>query len=125
MTNNSELISMIEKKAKAKDPVFLTVLGFGMGNYKDSRLEKLADKGNGNYGYIDTEGEADKLLVEGLSGTLVTIAKDVKIQVEFNPHHVKGYASWATRTDAQEGRFQRRHEGRRRNRGGPHGHGPV
>ena len=89
MTNNSELISMIEKKAK--DNIFLTVLGFGMGNYKDSRLEKLADKGNGNYGYIDTEGEADKMLVEGLSGTLVTIAKDVKIQVEFNPHHVKGY----------------------------------
>lgn len=89
MTNQSELISMIEKKAK--DNIFLTVLGFGMGNYKDSTLEKLADKGNGNYGYIDTEGEADKLLVEGLSGTLVTIAKDVKIQVEFNPHHVKAY----------------------------------
>ncbi len=89
MTNQSELISMIEKKAK--DNIFLTVLGFGMGNYKDSTLEKLADKGNGNYGYIDTENEAEKLLVEGLSGTLVTIAKDVKIQVEFNPHHVKAY----------------------------------
>ena len=89
VTNNSELVSLIEKKAK--EGVFLTVLGFGMGNYKDSRLEKLADKGNGNYGYIDTLGEAKKLLVEGLSGTLVTIAKDVKIQVEFNPHHVKAY----------------------------------
>ena len=89
VTNQSELISLIEKKAK--EGVFLTVLGFGMGNYKDSTLEKLADKGNGNYGYIDTDGEADKMLVEGLSGTLVTIAKDVKIQVEFNPHHVKAY----------------------------------
>ena len=88
-TNQSELVDMIEKKAK--EGVFLTVLGFGMGNYKDSTLEKLADKGNGNYGYVDTKSEAKKLLVEGLSGTLVTIAKDVKIQVEFNPRHVKAY----------------------------------
>ena len=88
-TNQSELVNMIEKKAK--EGVFLTVLGFGMGNYKDSTLEILADKGNGNYGYIDTKAEAKKLLVEGLSGTLVTIAKDVKIQVEFNPRHVRGY----------------------------------
>ncbi len=88
-TNQSELVATIEKKAK--EGVFLTVLGFGMGNYKDSTLEKLADKGNGNYGYVDTINEAKKLLVEGLSGTLVTIAKDVKIQVEFNPQHVKGY----------------------------------
>ena len=88
-TNQSEFVDMIEKKAK--EGVFLTVLGFGMGNYKDSTLEKLADKGNGNYGYIDTKAEAKKLLVEGLSGTLVTIAKDVKIQVEFNPRHVRGY----------------------------------
>ena len=88
-TNQSDLVDTIEKKAK--EGVFLTVLGFGMGNYKDSTLEKLADKGNGNYGYVDTQNEAKKLLVEGLSGTLVTIAKDVKIQVEFNPRHVKGY----------------------------------
>ena len=88
-TNQSELVATIEKKAK--EGVFLTVLGFGMGNYKDSTLEKLADKGNGNYGYVDTINEAKKLLVEGLSGTLVTIAKDVKIQVEFNPQHVKSY----------------------------------
>ena len=89
MTSHSELLDLIEKKAKEK--VFLTVLGFGMGNYKDSLMEKLADKGNGNYGYIDTLGEAKKLLVHGLSGTLETIAKDVKIQVEFNPAVVGAY----------------------------------
>ena len=69
----------------------LTVLGFGMGNYKDSTIEKLADRGNGNYAYIDTEAEARKVLVEQLSGTLVTIAKDVKIQVDFNPARAAGY----------------------------------
>ena len=58
-----------------------------MGNYKDSTLEKLADHGNGNYAYIDTLREARKVLVEQLGGTLVTIAKDVKLQVEFNPRH--------------------------------------
>ena len=89
VTSDSELVRLIE--AKAKTGVFLTVLGFGMGNYQDSRLEKLADKGNGNYGYVDTEAEANKLLVEQLSGTLVTIAKDVKIQIEFNPARVAGY----------------------------------
>ena len=88
-TNESELVELIEKKAK--EDVFLTVLGFGCGNYKDSTLEKLADKGNGNYGYIDTLAEAEKLLVRQLQGTLVTIAKDVKIQVEFNPKKVAGY----------------------------------
>lgn len=88
-TDQSSLIDLIEKKAKEK--VFLTVLGFGMGNYKDSTLEKLADKGNGNYGYIDTLNEAKKMLVEQLSGTLVTIAKDVKIQIEFNPQAVQAY----------------------------------
>lgn len=88
-TNQSELIQLIE--AKAKSGVFLSVLGFGMGNYKDSTMEKLADKGNGNYAYIDTANEAKKVLVEGLSGTLVTIAKDVKIQIDFNPAQVAGY----------------------------------
>ncbi len=88
-TNQSELIELIEKKAKTG--VFLTVLGFGMGNYKDSTLEKLADKGNGNYAYIDTEAEARKVLVEEMTGTLVTIAKDVKIQIEFNPAEVGAY----------------------------------
>jgi Ca-activated chloride channel family protein len=62
-----------------------------MGNYKDATLEQLADKGNGNYGYIDTLAEAKKLFVEQMSGTLVTIAKDVKIQVDFNPNVVAGY----------------------------------
>ena len=89
VTNQSDLIDMIETKAKSG--VFLTVLGFGMGNYKDSTLEKLADKGNGNYGYIDTISEARKVLVQEMGGTLVTIAKDVKIQVEFNPATVQAY----------------------------------
>jgi Ca-activated chloride channel family protein len=89
MTSESELITLIEEKAKSG--VFLTVLGFGMGNYKDSMLEKLADKGNGNYAYIDNAAEARKSLIEQAGGTLVTIAKDVKIQVEFNPAKVQAY----------------------------------
>ena len=89
VTSEGELTRLIGEKAKSG--VFLTVLGFGMGNYKDATLEKLADKGNGNYGYIDTRREAEKLLVEQVSGTLVTIAKDVKIQVEFNPAQVASY----------------------------------
>jgi len=88
-TSQSELVRMIEEKAKSG--VFLSVLGFGMGNYKDSTLEKLADKGNGNYAYIDTANEARKVLVEQIGGTLVTIAKDVKIQIEFNPAEVNAY----------------------------------
>lgn len=67
------------------------MLGFGMGNYKDSKMEKLADKGNGNYAYIDNPKEANKNLVTQMGGTLLTIAKDVKIQVEFNPAKVKAY----------------------------------
>ena len=89
VTSEGELTRLIEEKAKSG--VFLTVLGFGMGNYKDATLEKLADKGNGNYGYIDTRREAEKLLVEQVNGTLLTIAKDVKIQVEFNPAQVASY----------------------------------
>jgi len=89
VTNQGELTRLIEEKAKSG--VFLTVLGFGMGNYKDATLQKLADKGNGNYGYVDNAAEAKKLLSDQLSGTLVTIAKDVKIQVEFNPAKVKSY----------------------------------
>ncbi len=88
-TNQSELVRLI--KDKASSGVFLSVLGFGMGNYQDSTLEKLADKGNGNYGYIDTLREARKLFVEQLTGTLITIAKDVKIQVDFNPARVSAY----------------------------------
>lgn len=89
LTSQSELVDLIQDKARSG--VFLTVLGFGMGNYKDSTLEKLADKGNGNYGYVDTEAEARKLLVEQATGTLITIAKDVKIQVEFNPAQIQAY----------------------------------
>jgi Ca-activated chloride channel family protein len=86
VTSPGELVRLIE--AQAKTGVFLTVLGFGMGNYKDSTVEQLADKGNGNYAYIDTPGEARKVLVRQFSSTLITIAKDVKIQIEFNPMHV-------------------------------------
>ncbi len=78
-------------KHKAKTGVFLSVLGFGSGNLKDRTMETLADKGNGNYAYIDSLSEARKVLVEQMSGTLVTIAKDVKIQVEFNPAAVRSY----------------------------------
>ena len=80
---------MIEEKAKTG--VFLSVLGFGMGNLKDATMEKLADKGNGNYSYLDSLHEARKVLVQEAGGTLETIAKDVKIQVEFNPREVAAY----------------------------------
>ncbi|MGQ0634643.1 MAG: vWA domain-containing protein [Planctomycetaceae bacterium] len=89
VTSHDQLVSLVQDKAKSG--VFLTVLGFGLGNYKDATLERLADKGNGNYGYIDTANEARKMLVEQLSGTLVTIAKDVKLQIEFNPARVGAY----------------------------------
>jgi len=88
-TNQGDLTRLIEENAKSG--VFLTVLGFGMGNYKDSTLEKLADKGNGNYAYIDNINEARKVLVDEINSTLVTIAKDVKIQIEFNPLQVSAY----------------------------------
>jgi Ca-activated chloride channel family protein len=76
---------------KRKDGIFLTVLGFGMGNYKDSKMEILADKGNGNYAYIDNISESRKVLVNEFGGTLFTIAKDVKLQIEFNPAKVNAY----------------------------------
>ena len=88
-TNQGDLSRLIEENAKSG--VFLTVLGFGMGNYKDSTLEKLADMGNGNYAYIDNINEARKVLVDEINSTLVTIAKDVKIQIEFNPLQVSAY----------------------------------
>jgi Ca-activated chloride channel homolog len=87
--SESDLISLIEEKRKTG--IFLSVLGFGNGNYKDKQMEALADKGNGNYNFIDTLLEAKKVLVTQMSGTLYTVAKDVKIQVEFNPSKVHSY----------------------------------
>jgi Ca-activated chloride channel family protein len=80
---------LIEEERKSG--VFLTVLGYGMGNYKDNKMQKLADKGNGNHAYIDGITEAKKVLVNEFGGTLFTIAKDVKLQIEFNPSKVQGY----------------------------------
>jgi len=89
VTQDDALVNLI--KDKAASGVFLTVLGFGTGNLKDSKMEKLADNGNGVYAYIDSRREARKVLVEQISGSLVTIAKDVKIQIEFNPAEVQSY----------------------------------
>lgn len=89
VSSDGALVRMIEQKRE--QGVFLTVLGFGTGNYQDAKMEQLADKGNGNYAYIDQLLEAKKVLVNEMSGTLFTIAKDVKIQVEFNPTQVKAY----------------------------------
>lgn len=89
VSNNKDLEELIEEKRKSG--VFLSVLGFGYGNYKDSKLEILADKGNGNHAYIDSMQEAQKVFVEEFGGTLFTIAKDVKIQIEFNPTKVQAY----------------------------------
>ena len=89
ITNESELQKLIEKERESG--VFLSVLGFGTGNVNDSTMELLADKGNGNYAYIDSISEGRKVLVEQMGSTLFTIAKDVKIQVEFNPARVAGY----------------------------------
>ncbi|NEO90083.1 MAG: VWA domain-containing protein [Moorea sp. SIO3G5] len=89
VSSDSELVKLIEQKRKKG--VFLTVLGFGTGNLQDSKMEKIANKGNGNYAYLDNELEAKKVLVNEIGATLLTIAKDVKIQVEFNPAKVQGY----------------------------------
>ena len=96
VTNQSELVSLIERERESG--VFLSVLGVGTGNLKDSTMEKLADKGNGNYSYLDTVHEARKVLVREAGATLDTIAKDVKIQVEFNPRAVFAYRLIGTRT---------------------------
>jgi Ca-activated chloride channel family protein len=89
VSSDGELEQLIEKRRN--DGIFLTVLGFGTGNIKDSKMELLADKGNGNYAYIDSLTEAQKTLVREMGATLLTIAKDVKIQVEFNPATVGAY----------------------------------
>ncbi|EZH75812.1 von Willebrand factor A [Aquimarina atlantica] len=89
ISSDKDMKKLIEEKRKSD--VFLTCLGFGMGNYKDSKLEVLADTGNGNHAYIDTMQEAQRVLGKEFGGTLYTIAKDVKIQVEFNPEKVQAY----------------------------------
>lgn len=88
-SSDSEMEDLIEEKRKSG--VFLTVLGYGMGNYKDSKMEILADKGNGNYAYIDNIQEANRFLGKEFKGSMFAIAKDVKIQIEFNPKHVQAY----------------------------------
>ena len=89
ITDNKPLVELI--KQKASEGVFLTVLGFGTGNLQDGKMEQLADNGNGMYCYIDSVREARKVLVEQMTGSLVTIAKDVKMQIEFNPSEVHSY----------------------------------
>ncbi|WP_417351765.1 YfbK domain-containing protein [Flavobacterium alkalisoli] len=88
-SSNRDMQTLIEEKRK--NGVFLTCLGYGMGNYKDSKMETLADKGNGNYAYIDNMQEADRFLQKEFKGSMYAIAKDVKIQIEFNPKHVQSY----------------------------------
>lgn len=89
VSSKGDLESLIEEKRKSG--IFLTCLGYGMGNYKDNKMETLADKGNGNYAYIDNLQEANKFLGREFAGNIYTIAKDVKIQIEFNPKFVKSY----------------------------------
>jgi Ca-activated chloride channel family protein len=89
VSSEGALQRLVEEKRKGG--VYLSILGFGMGNYKDSHVETLADKGNGNYAYIDNIQEALKVFVTEFGGTLFTVAKDVKLQIEFNPRHVRAY----------------------------------
>ncbi len=89
VSSNDQLESLIEEKRSSG--VYLTVLGYGMGNYKDAKLQTLAQKGNGNHAYIDNIQEANKVLVNEFGGTMFTVAKDVKLQVEFNPAYVNAY----------------------------------
>ncbi len=88
-SSDDALVTLIEKERQSG--IYLSVLGFGMGNYKDNKMQQLADKGNGNHNYIDNIDEAKKVLVNEFGGTLFTIAKDVKLQVEFNPQYVQAY----------------------------------
>lgn len=88
-TSESALKELVTEKREAG--IFLSVLGFGTGNLKDNKMEALADNGNGNYAYIDSRGEAKRVMVEEMGATLVTVAKDVKLQIEFNPAYIKGY----------------------------------
>ena len=88
-SSNKDMETLIEEKRKSG--IFLTCLGYGMGNYKDSKMEILANKGNGNYAYIDNIQEANRFLGKEFKGSMFAIAKDVKIQIEFNPKHVQAY----------------------------------
>ena len=89
LTSESDLVGLITEEKDSG--IFLSVLGFGSDNLKDNKLEALADHGNGNYSYLDSVYEAKKVLVDEMGGTLYTVAKDVKMQIEFNPEQVKGY----------------------------------
>ena len=89
VSNREELVKLIQQKAQRG--VFLNIFGFGIGNLKDANLEQLVNKGNGIYGYIDSYQEARKVFVDQINSTLITIAKDVKIQIEFNPSKVAAY----------------------------------
>ena len=89
ISSNSEMELLVEKERDSG--IFMTALGFGIGNYKDDKMETIADKGNGNYAYINNLQDAQKVFVKEFGGTLFTVAKDVKLQVEFNPQHVKAY----------------------------------
>jgi Ca-activated chloride channel homolog len=89
VSSDAEMVRLVEQRRE--EGTFLTVLGFGTGNLKDSKMEQMADKGNGHYAYIDSFREAQKVFVQEFGGTLVTVAKDVKIQVEFNPARVQSY----------------------------------
>ena len=89
ISSQEELTALVEEKRDMG--IFLSVLGFGMGNYKDNKLEALADNGNGNYAYIDSIDEAERVLVTEMNGTMFTVAKDAKVQVEFNPANVSYY----------------------------------
>jgi len=89
VSSDAALVELIEEKRQSG--VFLSVLGFGAGNYKDAKMEQLADHGNGNYAYIDNLQEARKVLVSEFAGTMYAIAKDVRLQLEFNPAQVAGY----------------------------------
>ena len=87
--HHSDLLKQI--KSYADRGVTLSTIGFGMGNYKDTQMEQLANKGDGNYYYIDTEKEADKVFIEGFNSTMISVARDVKLQVEFDPEVVSSY----------------------------------
>ena len=89
VTDSGDLVRMVEERAR--ENVFLTVLGVGEGNLQEHRMEQIADKGNGSYHYLDSEREGEKVLVRGLGATLVTVAKDVKVQIDFNPAQVAKY----------------------------------